>query len=95
MLLQGVQKVCCCVVKLISFERYEQNTAKKATIEDYLVNFVITINTLRHSSQAAKKFVIANITRLVLNNRNQMCSKKPLFKNFCKFSESDLASAVQ
>ena len=68
---------------------------KKATIEDYLVHFVITINTLRHSSQAAKKFVIANITRLVLNNRNQMCSKKPLFKNFCKFSESDLASAVQ
>ena len=80
MLLQGVQKVCCCVVKLISFERYEQNTAKKATIEDYLVNFVNTINTLRHSSQAAKKFVIVNITRLVLNNRNQICPKKPLFK---------------
>ena len=66
MLLQGVQKVCCCVVKLISFERYEQNTAKKATIEDYLANFVTTINTLRHSSQAAKKFVIVNKTRLVL-----------------------------
>ena len=80
MLLQGVQKVCCCVVKLISFEIYEQNTAKKATIEDYLANFVTTINTLRHSSQAAKKFVIVNITRLVLNNRNQICPKKPLFK---------------
>ena len=80
MLLQGVQKVCCCVVKLISFERYEQNTAKKATIEDYLANFVITINTLRHSSQAAKKFVIVNITRLVLDNRNQICPKEPLFK---------------
>jgi hypothetical protein len=48
------------------FEIYEQSTVKKATIEDYLVNFVITINTLRHSSQAAKKFVIVNITRLVL-----------------------------
>ena len=80
MLLQGVQKVCCCVIKLISFEIYEQNTAKKATIEDYLANFVITINTLRHSSQAAKKFVIVNITRLSLNNRNQICPKKPLFK---------------
>ena len=79
MLLQGVQNVCCCVAKLISFARYEQNTAKKATIEDYLVNFVITINTLRHSSQAAKKFVIVNITRLVLNNRNQICPKKLLF----------------
>ena len=65
MLLQGVQKVCCCVVKLISFEIYEQNTAKKATIEDYMANFVITI-TIRHSSQAAKKFVIVNISRLVL-----------------------------
>ena len=80
MLLQGVQKVCCCVVKLISFEIYEQNTAKKATIEDYLANFVITINTLRHSSQAAKKFVIVNITRLVLKNRNKKCQKKPIFK---------------
>ena len=66
MLLQGVQKVCCCAVEWISFEIYEQTTAKKATIEDYLVNFVITINTLRHSSQAAKKFVIVNIIRLVL-----------------------------
>ena len=84
MLLQGVQKVCCCVIKLISFEIYEQNTAKKATIEDYLANFVITINTLRHSSQAAKKFVIVNITRLVLNNRNQICPKKPLFKKLLK-----------
>ena len=62
--LQGVQKVCCGVV-MISFEIYEQNTVKKATIEDYLANFVIIINTLRHSSQAAKKFVIVNITRLV------------------------------
>ena len=44
--LQGVQKVCCCAVELISFEIYEQNTAKKATIEDHLVNIVITINTL-------------------------------------------------
>ena len=77
MLLQGVQKVCCCVIKLISFEIYEQNTAKKATIEDYLANFVITINTLRHSSQAAKKFVIVNITRLVLNNKFKIYSKKP------------------
>ena len=58
MLLQGVQKVCCCVVKLISFEIYEQNTAKKATIEDYLANFVTTINTLRHSSQAAKSLIL-------------------------------------
>jgi hypothetical protein len=58
MLLQGVQKVCCCVVKLISFEIYEQNTAKKATIEDYLAHFVITINTLRHSLQAAKKLLL-------------------------------------
>jgi hypothetical protein len=56
MLLQGVQNVCCSVVKLISFEIYEQNTAKKPTIEDYLANFVITINTLRNSSHAAKKF---------------------------------------
>ena len=78
--MQGVQKVCCCVVKLISFEIYEQNTAKKATIEDYLANFVITINTLRHSSQAAKKFVIVNITRLFMNNRNKICQKKPIFK---------------
>ena len=62
MLLQGVQNVCYCVVKLISFERCEQNTAKKATIEDYLVNFVTTINTLRHPSKAVKKFVIVNIT---------------------------------
>ena len=61
-----MQKVCCCVVKLISFEIYEQNTAKKATIEDYLANFAIAINTLRHSSQAAKNFVMVNITRLVL-----------------------------
>ena len=53
-------------VVLISFEIYDQNTVKKATIEDYLANFVITINTLRHSSQAAKKFVTVNITRLVL-----------------------------
>ena len=68
------------VGKLISYERHEQNSAKKATIEDYLVNFVITINTLRNSSQAAKKFVIVNITRLVFNNRNQICPKKPLFK---------------
>ena len=82
MLLQGVQKVCCCVVKLISFQRYEQNTAKKATIEDYLVHFVITINTLRHT--AAKKFGIVNITRLVLNNRNQRSPKKPPFKKFLK-----------
>ena len=66
MLLQGVQKVCCCAVELISFEIYEQNTAKKATIEDYLANLVITINTSRYSSQAAKKFVIVNMTRLVL-----------------------------
>ena len=66
MLLQGVQKVCCCVVKLISFEIYEQNTAKKATIEYYLANFVITINTLKHFSQAAKKVIIVNVTRLVL-----------------------------
>ena len=66
MLLQGVQKVCCCVVKLISFEIYEQNIAKKATVEDYLAKFVITINTFRYSSQAAKKFVVVNITRLVL-----------------------------
>ena len=51
---------------MISFEIYEQNTVKKDTIEDYLANFVITINTLRHSSQAAKKFFIVNITRLVL-----------------------------
>ena len=65
MLLQGVQKVCCCVVKLVSFQIYAQNTVKKASIEDYLANFVITINTLRHSSEAAKKFVIVNITRLV------------------------------
>ena len=61
-----MQKGCCCVVKLISFEIYEQNTAKKATIEIYLANFVITINTLRHSSQAAKKFVFEIITRLIL-----------------------------
>ena len=60
-----MQKVCCGVV-MISFEIYEQNTVKKATIKDYLANFVITINKLRHSSQAAKKFVIVNITRLVL-----------------------------
>ena len=60
-----MQKVCCGVV-MISFEIYEQNTVKKATIEDYLANFVITINTLRHSSQGAKKFVIVNVTRLVL-----------------------------
>ena len=66
MLLQGVQKVCFCVVKLISFEIYEQNAAKKATIKGYLANFVITINTLRHSSKEKKKFVIVNITRLVL-----------------------------
>ena len=58
MLLQGVQKVCCCVVKLISFEIYEQNTAKKATIEDYLANFVITINTLRHFSQLQKSLLL-------------------------------------
>ena len=57
-----MQKVCCGVV-MISFEIYEQNTVKKATIKDYLANFVITINTLGHSSQAAKKFVIVNITR--------------------------------
>ena len=75
-----MQKVCCCVVKLISFEIYERNTVKKATIEDYLANFVITINTLRHSSQAEKKFVIVNVTRLFLKNRNQICQKKPLFK---------------
>ena len=80
MLLQGVQKVCSCVVRLISFEIYEQNTAKNATIEDYLANIVIIINTLRHSSQAAKIFVIVNINRLVWNNRNQICPKKPLFK---------------
>ena len=61
-----MQKVCFCVVKLISFEIYEQNTVKKATIKDYLENFVITNNTLRHSLQAAKKFVIVNITRLIL-----------------------------
>ena len=60
-----MQKVCCGVV-MISFEIYGQNIVKKATIEDYLANFVLTINTLRHSSQAAKKFVIVNITRLVL-----------------------------
>ena len=60
-----MQKVCCGVV-LISFEIYEQNTVKKATIEDYLANFVITINTLRNSSQPAKKFVILDITRLFL-----------------------------
>ena len=65
-IIAGGAKSFCCVVKLISFEIYEQNTAKKATIEDYLANFVITNNTLRHSSQAAKKFVIVNITRLVL-----------------------------
>ena len=53
-------------VVLISFEIYDQNTVKKATIEDYLANFVITINTVRNSSQAAKKFVIVNITGLVL-----------------------------
>jgi hypothetical protein len=63
--LQGAQKVCCGIV-LISFEIYEKHTVKKATIEDYLANFVITINTLRHSSQAAKKFVFVNITRLLL-----------------------------
>ena len=39
-----MQKVCCYVVKLISFEIYEQDAAKKAAIEDYLANFVITIN---------------------------------------------------
>ena len=61
-----MQKVCCSADKLISFEIYEQNTAEKATIEDYLENFVITINTLRHSSQAAKKFVIINIARSIL-----------------------------
>ena len=55
-----MQKVCCGVV-LISFEIYDQNSVKKATIEDYLANFVITVNTLRYSSQAAKKFVIVNI----------------------------------
>ena len=58
MFIAGYKKVCCCVVKLISFEIYEQDKAKKATIEDYLANFVITNNTLRHSSQAAKKFVM-------------------------------------
>ena len=76
-----MQKVCCCAVELISFEIYEQITAKKATIEDYLANFVTTINTLRHSSQAAKKFVIVNITRLVLKNRNKKCQNK-LDKDF-------------
>ena len=30
----------------ISFEIYDQNSVKKATIQDYLANFVITINTL-------------------------------------------------
>ena len=30
MLLQGVQNVCCCVVKLISFKLYEQNAVKQA-----------------------------------------------------------------
>ena len=60
-----MQKVCCGVV-MIFFEIFEQNTVKKATIEDYLANFVITINTLRNSSQAAKKFFIVNITILVL-----------------------------
>ena len=62
MLLQGVQKVYCCVVDMIYFEIYEQNAAKKATIEYFLANFVISIN----SSQAAKKIIIVNITRLVL-----------------------------
>ena len=74
-----MQKVCCGVDKLISFEICEQNMVKKANIEDYLANFVITINTLRHSSQAAKKFVIVNITRLFLNNRNKICQKKANF----------------
>ena len=60
-----MQKVCYGVV-MIFFEIYEQNTVKKATIEDYLAYFVININTLRNSSQAAKKFVIVNITKLVL-----------------------------
>ena len=62
-----MQKVCCCVVRLISFEKYEQNTAKKATIKDYLANFVITNNTLRHSLQAAKKFVIVNPVKGILD----------------------------
>ena len=94
MLLQGVQKVCCCVVKLISFEIYEQNTVKKATIEDYLANFVTNINTLRHSSQAAKKFVIVNIDCFEIIGTKYV-KKSQFLRNFCKFSESDLASAVQ
>ena len=71
MLLQGVQKVCCCVVKLISFERYEQNTAKKATIEDYLVNFVITINTLRHGLRTPRE-EIAFTARPKIHSHSQI-----------------------
>ena len=58
MFIAGCKKVCCCVVKLISFKLYEQNAVKKANLEEYLANFVITINTSKLSSQAAKSLLL-------------------------------------
>ena len=58
MFIAGCKKVCCCVVKLISFELYKQNAVKKANFEEYLAKFVMTISTSRLSSQAAKSLLL-------------------------------------
>ena len=53
-----VQKSLLLYRKFISFELYEQNASKKANFEEYLANFVMTVNTSRLSSQAAKSLLL-------------------------------------